>query len=222
MAVTKLSSVVGRVKTTLHETTPDGTRWKNSELVEWVNEAYQAIVQIKPDASTINKQVQLIAGTRQVIPLDGMRLIDVIRCTSPESDGEGISVYSRKQMDVARRSWHREPQTVDIEHYMFDELDPKTFYVYPPAAPGTQIEIVYSSIPGPHDSSSDTVPDDVIRMDDSYAPVIVDYCLYRAYSKDAEHQANLNRSQMHYNSLLRSLGQKVQVDIAISPNQQQA
>lgn len=220
MPVTPLNAIVGRIKTTLLETTADGTRWKNAELLEWINEAYQAIVQIKPDASTINTQVQLVAGTRQAIPADGMRLIDVIRCTHPDSDGEGITVYSRQQMDAARRGWHREPQTLDIEHYMFDELDPKTFYVYPPAASQAQVELVYSSIPAPHDSSSDQVPNDVIRMDDSYAPVIVDYCLYRAYSKDADHATNLNRAQMHYNALLRALGQKVQVDLAISPNPQ--
>lgn len=218
MAVTTLGNVINRVKTTLQETTNSGTRWRNGELIDWANESYQAIIQIKPDASSINKSVPLVAGTRQSIPNDGLRLIEVIRCMSAQSNGEGITICGRRQLDTTRKGWHRETPTYDIEHYVFDELDPKNFYVYPPAVANAEIEIVYSSVPEPHTYVGDTIPADVIRLDDSMAPLMVDYILYRAYSKDADHTANLNRAQMHYQSFMASLGQKVQIDRAISPN----
>lgn len=220
MAVTLLESIFNRVKTTLQETTRAGTRWTNSELLEWLNESYQAIIQIKPDASAINQEILLAAGSKQSIPDNGLRLIDVIRNTSLASRGEGILICSRKQLDATRRDWHREQQSEDIEHYIFDDLDPKTFYVYPPASSGAKIEIVFSSVPAPH-QVSDTIPDDVIKLDDSYAPAVVDYMLHRAYSKDADHSVNIQRAQMHYQAFMTSLGKKVQVDYATSPNNPQ-
>lgn len=218
MAVTRLADIVTRVKTTLQETTETGTRWRNQELIEWANESYQSIIQIKPDAATKNVSAALTAGTRQVIPENGLRLIDVIRCLSPLSSGNSITVCNRRQLDTIRRGWHRESQTLDIEHFIFDEMDPKTFYVYPPAQAGTQVELIYSALPDLHDSSSNAVPDESIMLDDTFAPVMVDYILYRAYSKDADHSANLNRAQMHYQAYMQALGQKVQVDRSTSPN----
>ncbi|WP_067097937.1 phage adaptor protein [Marinomonas atlantica] len=218
MAVTTLGNVINRVKTTLQETTDSGTRWTNGELIEWVNESYQAIIQIKPEASTINMDVELKAGTKQTIPANGLRLIDVVRCVSESSSGAAVTVCDRRQLDTARRGWHREPQTLDVEHFIFDEMDPKTFYVYPPAQAGAQIELMYSALPDLHSSASNAIPNDSIRFDDTLAPVIVDYVLYRAYSKDADHTANLNRAQMHYQAFMQSLGQKTQIDRATSPN----
>lgn len=217
MAVTKVSDIIQRTKWTLHETTQQGTRWKNEELLVWLNEAYQAVVQIKPDATAANESIDLVAGSKQTIPERGTRLIDCIRNTHPESAGEAVMIVSRKQLDSTRRGWHREPETKDIEHYIFDEMDPKNFYVYPPAENGAQLEVVYSTVPDPHPVTALT-DDTVISLNDSYAPVIVDYIMYRAYSKDADHSENLNRAMMHYQAFMESLGRKVQTDMGTNPN----
>lgn len=220
MAVTTVGTVINNAKLVLQEVTAAGTRWTNEELIGWLNESYQAIVQIKPDASSINASVPLVEGTRQEIPEDGLRLIDVVRNTSSTSDKLGILVTTRRALDTTRRSWHADTASVDIEQYVFDEQDPTRFYVYPPAATGAEVEVIYSSTPTPHDVSRGLpgLKDDPIRLNDSYAPVITDYILYRAYSKDAEHAANLNRAQMHMQAYMGSLGQKVEVDRSISPN----
>lgn len=220
MAVTTVGTVIRNAKLVLQEVTAAGTRWTNEELLGWLNEAYQAIVQIKPDASAINKSVDLVAGTRQEIPSDGMRLIDVVRNTATASQKMGIMVTTRRSLDTTRRSWHGDTPSIDIEQYMFDDQDPTRFYVYPPAVVGAEVELIYSSTPSPHDISQglDGLKDEAIRLNDSYAPVITDYILYRAYSKDAEHAANLNRAQMHMQAYMGALGQKVEVARAISPN----
>ncbi|WP_144982910.1 phage adaptor protein [Halomonas sp. C22] len=220
MAVTTVGTVIRNTKLVLQEVTAAGTRWTNEELIGWLNESYQAIVQIKPDASSINAPVSLVAGTRQQIPDDGLRLIDVVRNTATLSDKLGILVTSRRALDTTRRSWHADEPSVNIEQYVFDDQDPTRFYVYPPAADGAEVELIYSSTPTPHDVSQglDGLKDETIRLNDSYAPVITDYILYRAYSKDAEHAANLNRAQMHMQAYMGALGQKVEVARAISPN----
>jgi len=220
MAVTTVGTVIRNAKLVLQEVTAAGTRWTNEELIGWLNESYQAIVQIKPDASSINASVSLVQGTRQEIPQDGLRLIDVVRNTATASDKLGILVTTRRALDTTRRGWHADEQSVNIEQYVFDDQDPTRFYVYPPAAAGAEIELIYSSTPTPHnqDQGLEALRNEPLRLNDSYAPVITDYILYRAYSKDAEHAANLNRAQMHMQSYMSALGQKVEVDRYHSPN----
>lgn len=220
MAVTTVGTVINNAKLVLQEVTAAGTRWTNEELIGWLNESYQAIVQIKPDASSINATMQLVEGTRQEIPQDGLRLIDVVRNTAATSDKLGILVTTRRALDTTRRGWHADETSVNIEQYVFDDQDPTRFYVYPPAAADAEVEVIYSSTPTPHDVSLGLtgLQNESIRLNDSYAPVITDYILYRAYSKDAEHAANLNRAQMHMQSYMGALGQKVEVDRYSSPN----
>ena len=55
MAVTTVGEILRRTKIILQELTQNGTRWTNEELLGWLNESYQAIVAIKPDASSANK-----------------------------------------------------------------------------------------------------------------------------------------------------------------------
>ena len=220
MAVTTVGSVINNAKLVLQEVTEAGTRWTNEELIGWLNEAYQAVVQAKPDASSVNDSVTLAAGTRQTIPSDGLRLIDVVRNTASSSDQLGILVTTRRALDTTRRSWHADTPSINIEQFVFDDQDPTHFYVYPPAQSGAKIELIYSAVPSPHSKTGglNAIENDPIKLNDSYAPVITDYILYRAYSKDAEHAANLNRAQMHLQSYMQALGSKSQNDQRISPN----
>lgn len=56
-----------------------------------------------------------------------------------------------------------------------------------------------------------------IKLDDIYANVILDYILYRAYSKDAEYAANATRASLHYQAFTSALGAKTQVDAGNDP-----
>lgn len=220
MPVTTVGTVIKNAKLVLQETSAAGTRWTNEELIGWLNESYQAITQVKPDAASVNAELTLVAGTKQAIPENGLRLIDVVRNTAAESNGMGILVATRRSLDQTRRNWHRDTQSYNVEQYMFDDLDPTHFYVYPPARTGTKVEIIYSSVPQPHDKAGGlpAIEDDPIHLPDAYGAVITDYILYRAYSKDAGHAANLQRATMHMNAVNNALGVKTQVDMNSSPN----
>ena len=77
MTVT-VQSVVDRVQTTLQDTS--GVRWAvASELVLWVNDAQREIALFKPDATAVNETVALATGTKQAIPTEGNRLLNVVR-----------------------------------------------------------------------------------------------------------------------------------------------
>lgn len=217
MAVT-VGDIITNARKVLQEVTADGTRWTNDELAGWLNEFYQAAVGLKPDVSTVNETLALTTGTKQSIPATGLRLLDVIRNTVGTMTG--ITVTSRRSLDTVRRAWHADPANTRIEHYVFDDLDPTTFYVYPPAASGAAVEILYSTVPTPHDVSTgiNTYGLEPFKLNDAHAPAATDYLLYRAFSKDAETGANLNRARMHFQAYAQQLTGKRQTDQTYSPN----
>jgi len=220
MAITTVGEILRRAKLILQEITQNGTRWTNEELLGWLNEAYQAVVAMKPDASALNAEMACAAGTKQTIPADGHRLLDVVRNTAPAAGGLSVMPTTRAALDATRRGWHGETRSVTIEQFVFDDHDPRHFYVYPPAADGAKLEIIYSSVPVPHaKEQATTASTESIRLGDSYAPALVDYILFRAYSKDAEHAANLNRAQMHNGAFITALGAESQAGVLYSPNQ---
>lgn len=216
MAITTVGDLIeNRIKTTLQENSAEGVRWQNAELLGWLNESYQMIVSIRPDANPVNDDITLIEGTKQSIPTAGTRLLGVMRCTHPDSNMGVIQVCERATIDATRPGWHAEDKTRDIEYFIYDELDPTRFYIYPPALSGATIEALWTQVPTPHE---DYAKAEVIKLDDSYAPAIVDWVLYRAYLKDADFSANSQRAAGHYQAFNHAMGQKHKLDYAVSPN----
>jgi len=221
MAITTVGEILRRAKLILQEVTQNGTRWTNEELLGWINESYQAIVAIKPDASSVNSVMNCVEGSRQEIPVDGHRLLDVVRNTATNSNGVSVMKTSRSALDATRRAWHSEQPSVTVEQFVFDDHDPRHFYVYPPASSLAKLEIIYSAVPAPHSNTqANANSSESIRLGDSFAPAIVDYVLARAYSKDAEHAANLQRAQMHSGSFVNMLGAEANASVAFSPNRE--
>ncbi len=216
MATITGTNIVSRAAIVLQDTT--GVRWpQTEELLLWLNDGQREIVLRKPDAYSQNAVVALVAGTKQAIPAAGIQLLDVIRNmgTGGATPGRAITRIDREILDEQRPDWHSEVASAITKHYMFDQRDPKHFYVYPPqhATPG-QVEMVYAS--SPTDLSVLTA---TITLDDIYSGVLLDYILYRAYSKDADLTPTAPaRAVSHYNAFLASLGAKGQIDQTVNPN----
>lgn len=227
MAVSKVVDIVKRAQTILQDTT--STRWPLVEIQNWLNDAYKEIVIHRPDANTASATVSLAAGARQKaqdtasINLPNLlRIIDVVRNTHAQSDMRAIRRTDRRILDDQRPQWYSETQNYTIQHYVFDDRLPHEFLVYPPAVAGTTVEMVYSSVPTPHTLTetqlSNTGTAETIKLDDVYANTMLDYILYRAYSKDAEYAANGARAQAHFQAFATALGVKTTVDLQTSPN----
>lgn len=215
MATTQVNALVERASTLIQDAT--NVRWPIPELVGWLNDGQREVALNKPEASVKNVSVALIAGsTKQTLPADAVLLIDVVRNTGSggSSPGTAVRLTDREVLDAQRPSWHSDANTVGyIQHYTYDTRDPKNFYVYPKApGGGWQIEVVYSSSP------QDAVTGGVISIDDTYANALLDYILYRAYSKDAEYAGNANLAVAHYTAFANSLGIKTQNDMSRNPN----
>lgn len=218
------SSIIRRATEIIMDQT--SVRWPAGELVRWLNDAQRDVVMLRPDSINKTATATLAAGTRQ--NLDSMalnpaptKLIEITRNLAATSAKKAVSLVPRKILDANTPGWHSIPGTVDILHYMFDPRDPKTFYVYPPALPAAQLEIMYSAVPTdiaePADGALYGAVVGNITLPDIYANALLDYILYRAYSKDSEFAGNAARSQSHYAAFVASLTAEIQATLAVQP-----
>lgn len=221
MAVS-VQSVIDRVQTTLQDTT--GVRWPVvGELVLWVNDAQREIALLKPDASAKNTTATLVAGTKQDIPSDGNRLLRVVRNMSAASNGVGrraVRIVTREVLDAQTPDWHDPTISGDaahgsvVKHYVYDEQNPRNFYVYPGISSGANayLEIIYSANPATVTQAGN------LDIPDIYANAVMNYVLFMAYMKDAEYAGNNQRASSHYQLFIASVTGKGQVDALTSPN----
>jgi hypothetical protein len=212
----QVKDILDRAQDILQDTTK--VRWPEAELIRYLNDAQREVVLHKPDASSVTGLVTCAAGTKQAIPNTGLRLLDVIRNmgTTGTAPGNAVTLVGRGVLDAQRRGWHAESPSASIDHYVFDSRDPKTFYVYPPATSGVRLEVMYSVVPATLTSASSS-----IGLDATYTNALIDYVLYRAYSKDADFAANLDRSLTHYQAFAQSMGLDRIVTTAFTPKANQ-
>lgn len=213
MAVT-VKTVIDRVKTILQER-GTGIRWTDSELIGWLNEGYIVVASVRPDAFDAMAEIDLVAGAKQTLPSDARRLLDVFT----NGNGGAVRPIDRNVLDTTRRAWQYETQTLDIERAVFDDRLPTQFWVYPPAADGAKLTLLYAKNTEPHATATlSAIQDDAILTEETYAPALVDYVLSRAFMKDAETGANLSRGQAHYQAFAQAIGMKGRGDVQMSPN----
>ena len=214
-----VSAIVNRATALLQDAT--NVRWPEAELVNWLNDGQREIVLIRPDASVTNAPMILTANsTRQTLPAAGIRLLDVVRNMGIDglTPGNVVRLVTREVLDAQIPTWHVDAGQAAIKHFCNDPRDPKHFYVYPRphATTVVQVEVLYSSAPADCALPSVT-PTAVITLDDVYGNALLDYVLYRAYIKDAEYAANVQRAEGHYGSFAASLGIKLKTDMATAP-----
>ncbi|MBK8583232.1 MAG: hypothetical protein IPL86_15875 [Flavobacteriales bacterium] len=211
----QVSDIISRVERTLFDIT--NVRWPEAELIDYINDAQQAVILARPDANSKNVTMPLAVGTRQTIPSDAGRVgIRFLRLTrNVAGDLRAIRESSRVALDNELPNWHTANPSTSIQHYVFDNVDPKIFYVYPPAASGAQVEIIYSALP-----AKATAVGDTLTLSDNYLNAVYDWVLYRCYSKDASYAGNLQRAQYHANAFAAQLGINMQTEFMAASGQQ--
>ena len=192
-----------------------------AELVLWINDAQREIALLKPDASATNTTITLATGTKQDIPSGGNRLLKVVRNMSAASNGTGkraVRLVDREVLDAQTPDWHDPAVSGDaahsaiVKHYVYDEANPRNFYVYPGVSGSAYLEIIYSSNPVA------VAQADNLSIPDIYANAIMNYVLYMAYMKDAEYAGNAQRASSHFQLFTASVTGKGQVDAVTNPN----
>lgn len=217
----KVVDLLGDVQKILND---DGTRWTLTELQSWLNAGYRALVDVRPDAGTAVGTFNCVAGVRQDLTTTfptAVELIDVVRNVASGSNKQTIEPGDMRALNQLRRTWPADTSTLDIEYFLIDSRVQNQFMVYPPAASGAQVEVIYSLIPAPHTLTlaqlQNSATTETLRLLDSYANPLLDYILYRSFMKDQDVPASATRSAAHYQAFLQSLGIKTEGDAATKP-----
>ncbi len=206
------SEVIARASRILADTT--NVRWTPAELVDYCKDAVRQIVLVRPDAYSITRWMTLRPGdTRQIVGMIAARdnidfgqalfqpTLRLLRVVRNGATGAFFPVReaSRVALDSEVPNWHvpvQNPSGFRVQHYTFDNIAPYVFYVYP--CPPTnlanhQVEIVHSALPDLSDSSMSLN----LGLPHQYINPLVDWVLYRAFSKDSEYAGNQNRANHH-------------------------
>ena len=217
------ANILARVNNILQNT--GNIRWSSSEQLEYLNDGQREIANFRPDATAVDANVQLVAGTQQTIPADGLRLINVSRNMSgtatSATGGRAISKVNLDVINSEEPSWHdptvtgRAAHGTIVKHYMFDDRDPRKFSVYPGVAGNAYVEVIYSKNP-----TSIGANTDLIQVDDTFANALMNFVLYRAFQKEAEFAGNQQRSANHYQLFFQSLNFSKATTLTEAPQQE--
>ena len=193
----------------------DKCRWSDDELIRWINDSRMAILTRRPQALAKIATVELVGGTKQGLPADGVQLLDIIRNMgmTGETPGRSIRRTDRQNIDDMDLYWHKGAQSAEISQFTYDDRTPKTYFVQPPAKAGTHIDISYAAIPAPVSAAGDELDIGLENMD-----AVVNYVCYRAKSKDSEY-ANAAEAAAFYGAFGDAIGVTTQAQAGTSPNQ---
>jgi len=211
-------SVIRRCVETLQDNT--SIRWPINELVRYLNDGQREVVLYRPDAMVTNATITCAAGSKQSLPANGAKLIEVVR--NATGVHRAVRMVNREILDAQTPNWHNLAGVAEVLHFMYDARDPRVFYVYPPATNSAQLDIVYAAYPAditePADGALYTAVTGNISLPDIYGNVLQDYVLYRAYMKDSEYAGNGQRATSHYAAFANALGIEIKATVVVQPN----
>lgn len=229
------SSVLERVGELLND--EDADRWTLPDRLGWLHAGLMEILIHKPSALGKSVVLPVQYGTRQPLPDNAAGLIRIVRnITSADGEaregGRVIRTVSRVEFDAGMPDWHN-----SIEHGLTKEVgtaivdvvaEPLAWYCYPPNTGFGRVEAVLAIRPAPFPVPSINPnlidPYRAIEVDIAaeYQGALVDYILYRCYSKEAEFAGSAQRAQGHYAAFANALGVKLANEVRYSAGRTQA
>ncbi|EBE6296437.1 hypothetical protein ABDM08_001311 [Salmonella enterica] len=201
--MTTVAEIIGRVNTQLLDTL--WLRWPLPELCDYYNDAVRAVILARPDAGASVEILECVPGSRQALPAGALRLIDVIRLTA----GNVLLPVPRDVLDHDYPDWHTLSGVP--ERYVYSEVTPRVFYLFPAPDESVCIDAVVCRIPSV--VTINTLEDKTeILIDDAYVNPLVDWMLFRAFNKDAAGGANTGQAMQHYQAFADQMGIKQNTD----------
>lgn len=192
-----VASVLLRVGDLLQDETHD--RWKSPELLRWVNDAATAIITRRPTANAKTISHSLTQGVKQSLPDGALALIDI---PFNETAEVLVRATTAQLLRDADPNWRRGVPTDRVTHYLYDPAAPRDFWVYPPAAAGVFVELIYGAVP-----TTEAKENGYLQVPVEYLEAVVNYVCYRAHSKDIE-SAQGAVATAYYNAFTAALQEK--------------
>jgi hypothetical protein len=184
---------------------PNNTKFSLTQKILAINSALQALVSYRPDAASYTTMMLLVAGTRQTLPIDGVRLLKA---------GRAIRKADMLVQDALIPDWHETTGQTVVDEYFYDSITPKDFYVYPPApvSPIIGVDISYVRVLPTITADTDAFP-----VDDYFASAIQEWMLYLLWGGDDKQNQNYADARSHLSTFFQLLQIKASSDGAVNP-----
>lgn len=210
----RTQSVIDRIDSVTSDTSRK--RFSLARISLWMNEAQSVISEASANATAAYRAVSLVAGAHQSLandPTAGWIRLHKVVCNADSGGapvGASVRQVSADQLDQVVRAWRAGPAAATIE-YATDERDPKAFSVFPPAVAGSKLFVLASTRPGPVcvlNLSQTALLDaaEVIGLSDGLDVPMVDWVLYRLFSRDSSDPAYQARAKDHLAAAQLALG----------------
>jgi hypothetical protein len=191
--------------------------WLLSELLSWLNDGQRDIAVTIPQANIKNSAVQLVAGVKQALPSDGILLMDMPYNLGMAGTVIGTTINHVPKEIMLKRipGWTTTLPNGVVKHYVYTANDPLVFYVYPPQPITPRyVELVYSALPALIPNANVGTK---ITLPDYFQTALLEYILFRAYSKDPENGNQMALGQAHYQLFTTALSAKTAAETKADP-----
>lgn len=173
-----VSDVTDRIQKTLYDET--GVIWNIDEILSHFNNAVSDIVTDDPTAAVFNAPFTMVAGIKQRVPDEAIRIDDVpYNLDADENPGRSITMAGIDAIRAARPNWANSPPSPVIRNVAIDPRDPRVFYTWPPALEGGKIQIVYPYVP-----ASVTATDDDFPLPSMYTEEVYAYVCWHCFERN--------------------------------------
>lgn len=194
-----------------------GVTYSSTQVFNWIDDAVRVLLSKRPDALVELRSVRLVPGTKQALPGDTHKLMGIIRNMGTNGAIPGKAVrgpIAQEELDTFNPDWHNDLAVTEISEYIYNAASPLHYYVTPPVHTITAV-YVEMRLATNHVAVVDENTD--VPIIEQYTPALVEWCLYRLFSRDSEKSPNYARAAKHYSQFFQILGEKVAVDATVDP-----
>lgn len=186
--------------------------YRQEDVLSAYNNSLKMISIVRPDASSEITAVTLVAGAKQRLPAEALRLLDsCYQLNDQSNETHALELVNKDDLDRLTPLWQLDPPSNQVTEIMYDERFPTVFWTYPPAQANIVLQLAYTKVPDTADSLDDNFP-----LSDKYAPAVIEWMLYLLFSRDSENSINQQRAADHRNVFFNVLQVKTQADSSSS------
>jgi len=189
------------------------TRWSESDLLEYARDGAAQVIALRPLDCAQSSKLTLAAGARQTLPDDALAFVRVDgtvdrygRVTGMPSslDADAARIAANYFEAIVCRDSGSSSGPYAVRAFWPDPTDERAFFVDPPVPAGQTVAAMvrYTALPAEL-SESDAMPVPAV-----YHNTVVEWMLYRAYSRDQDSATSDARAEAHKKTFFDLLGLK--------------
>lgn len=161
---------------------PGFVRWKEGELLDYINQALSIIAVNLPDEFRHSETVS-VTQAEVTLPADAVALLSV-----DGVNGVAVSEVAVEKLNQLDPDWR---QRLGVpSSWVQNVREKQRYWLYP--APSEPVHVTHTYSAFTYLGHNDDLP-----VSDVYQSAVMDFVLHRAYGKDGQNASEQNKSLMH-------------------------